>query len=118
MIASELQHIVVLELFCLATIAMIIVAAFKRWKKILCANILLATVAFFSAWSNIMAIGALMVYGSSSLLLWIQQDKEKNRSNKKAQTISWMLLATGVMVLIINNIHNIYLYLNLNQPFV
>lgn len=121
MLTNELHNIVILEFFCLAAIIVIIISSFKRWKKILCASMFLATVAFFAAWSNIMAFGAFMTYGASSLLLWIQQDKKKNRlqqKTQKAQTIGWGILATGVIILILNNIHNIYLHLNLNQTMV
>lgn len=111
----ELQYIVLVEAICLLLILVIIVAAFKRWKRVLIASCALATIAFFSAWSNIMAMGSLLVYGSASTLLWWQAEKKTDQPTqmhkKVVQRITWGILATGVAVLILNNTRNIFVYL-------
>lgn len=111
----DLQTIVIAEGICLALIVVIIISAFKRWRHILIASSILASVVFFCAWSNIMAFGCMLVYGSASTLLWWQLDNNStsntNITKKRVQTIAWTVLATGVLVLIINNTHNIFIYL-------
>lgn len=110
----DLQSIVLVEAICLLLIVVICIAAFKRWKGTLITSSILATIAFFCAWSNIMAMGSLLVYGSASTLLWWQLEKKNitlTPRKKLLQKISWGILATGVAILIINNIHNIFVYL-------
>jgi hypothetical protein len=115
MAVNELQHIVILEAICLVLIGFIILSAFNHWKLALCASISLTSVAFFAAWSSIMALGSLLVYGTAPILLWLQLDKKgqaaDSRRKKYAQNIAWIILAVGVTILILNNIRNIFIYL-------
>lgn len=109
---SELQNIVIIETICLLLIMLIIVAAIKRWRGTLITSCILATVAFFTVWSNVMAFGSMLVYGSASTLLWWQMDKASEANTKKyMQGIVWGILALGVTVLIMKNSHYIYTYL-------
>jgi hypothetical protein len=116
MTTNELQQIVLIEAATLLLVCAIVVAAFKRWKITLCVASTLATVGFFTAWSSIMALGSLLVYGPASLLLWLQLDskeeKPSGRLNKFIHIFAWSSLAFGVAILIINNIRNIFIYLS------
>jgi hypothetical protein len=116
MTTNELQHIVLIEAATLLLVCAVIVAAFKRWKITLCVASTLATVGFFTAWSTIMAIGSVLVYGPASILLWLQLDSKEvkpvDRLNKYVHILAWSLLAIGVATLILNNIRNIFIYLS------
>lgn len=110
----ELYSIVIVEAICLSMIVLIIIAAFMRWRTMLLASSALATLAFFSAWSNIMAFASTLVYGSASTLLWWQLDKKTDQTNKNRrylQRLTWTILACGVAILILNNLRNIFVYL-------
>lgn len=62
-----------------------------------------------------MAFASTLVYGSASTLLWWQTenrtDLPRTRFKKILQRVTWGILATGVTILILNNLHNIVLYL-------
>lgn len=110
----DLQAIVTVEVICLLLLIVIIFATFKRWKRTLLTSGFFATLAFFSAWSNIMALGSTCVYGSASMLLWWQMSDKSEQSNKSHQVmqkLSWAVLITGVAILILNNLRNIFIYL-------
>ncbi len=110
----DLQAIVTLEVICLLLLLIIIFATFKRWKRTLLTSAFFATVAFFSAWSNIMALGSTFVYGSASMLLWWQmgdQSAQLSKTQAVLHKLSWSILASGVAILILNNLHNIFIYL-------
>ncbi len=110
----ELYSIVVVEAISLFLIIVIIIAVFKRWRGILLTSTFLAAVAFFSAWSNIMAFASTLVYGSASTLLWWQVGENLNQtSNRKkfVQKLTWTILASGISILILNNLRNIFIYL-------
>jgi hypothetical protein len=115
MTTNELQNIVFVEGVSLCLISIIIVAAFKRWKITLCVSSVIATAAFFYAWAPIMALGSLLVYGPASILMWFELDKRTTSVNNQKirimRGICWALLATGVFLLILKNVFNIYKYL-------
>lgn len=116
MTIHELQQVVLIEAATSLLVCAIIVSALKRWKITLCVTTGLATIGFFTAWSSIMALGSLLVYGPASLLLWFQldgkEDKPIGKLNNLIQVLAWSLLALGVATLIINNIRNIFIYLS------
>lgn len=116
MTTNELQQIVLIEAATLLLVCVIILSAFKRWKVTLCVASGLATIGFFTAWSSIMALGSLLVYGPASLLLWLQLDSKDDKPvgnfNKFIHILAWSLLAIGVAILILNNIRNIFIYLS------
>lgn len=107
----ELQTVVAVEAMCLILLIVIAIATFKRWHRTLIASTCLTAVAFFSTWSNIMALGATLVYGSASVLLWWQLEEKISKDKKGLHRIAWGILATGVAVLILNNLNNIFIYL-------
>lgn len=114
MLFHDLQSIVIVETICLMLIIGIIIAAFRRWKRTLIALAFMATLAFFSAWSSIMAFGSMLVYGSASTLLWWQLDTKPHKSTMSyriLQKLNWAILASGVAILILNNLNNIFIYL-------
>jgi len=115
MTTAELQSIVMTEGICLLLIILIMVSSFKRWKYILYATSVAATLAFFSAWHFIMATASIMIYGPASVLLWIELDKAPNIKHERRKTVirrtCWGFLAAGVALLILKNILNIYGYL-------
>lgn len=116
MTTNELQQIVLIEAATLLLVCAVIVAALRRWKITLFVTAPLATIGFFTAWSSVMALGSLLVYGPASLLLWFQvdstEDKPADKLNKLIHIMAWSLLAIGVATLIINNIRNIFIYLS------
>lgn len=63
-----------------------------------------------------MALGSLLVYGTAPVLLLMQLDKKGGVSETKRRRfihfISWTILAIGVLVLILNNLRNIFLHLH------
>lgn len=116
MTTNELQNVVYLETLILFLIMAIIISGIKRWKMMLCISSGAASVALFMAWTFVMAMGAALVYGSSSLLLWLELDRKAYSAHDTKRNITrntcWVLLACGVLMLILKNIYNIYIYLN------
>ena len=115
MTTNELQNVVFIEGIVLCLIVLIILSAFRRWKILLGVSSVLATAAIFYVWQPIMAFGSLLVYGPASLLLWLELEKQTDlahdRQRKLIRFICWSLLGTGVTLLILKNIYNIYTYL-------
>ncbi len=115
MATNELENVVLIEAIVMCLIILIILSAFKRWKYLLCVSSVVATGAIFTVWHAMMALGSLLVYGPAALLLWLELDKHTDlahdRQRKLIRNISWSLLGTGVVLLILKNIYNIYLYL-------
>jgi hypothetical protein len=116
MTINELQNVVLLEALILSLICVLIISAFKRWKKIVYLCSAIATIAAFSAWSFVLALGSLFVYAPSSMLLWHELDRQPNmvddRKRRLLRACAWVMLAVGVLMLIGKNIYNIYLCLN------
>jgi hypothetical protein len=112
----ELQYVVLLEASIVLMITTVIVSAFNRWKTMLYLSSSIAAIALFSAWTFVMALGAVMVYGPASVLLWHELDRQTESNTetkgKFVHTLSWILLGLGVLMLILKNMYNIYGYLN------
>lgn len=115
MTTHELQNIVLLESLAMALILLLIISAFKRWKKIIWIAGAGATIAIFTAWSPVMATGTVMVYAPAITLLWFEQEYKSlpqyENKKKHIRTACWAFLAIGVCTLIVKNIYNIYTYL-------
>ncbi len=116
MATRELQVMVTLEAIILVLICSVICFAFKRWKIPLYISSAAATAVLFYAWSPLIALGSACVYGPASMLLWIELDKRDSKQVKRRtsliQAFCWPLLALGVIMIIVHNVHQIYVYLH------
>ena len=114
MLVNELQRIVLLEAACLALVCTIIVTAFFRWKIAVAIGQVLASIAFFTAWSFPMALGAFLVYVPASILLFVHIDNKNSVIAKtwNFQLLAWFFLVVGVVTIIVKNICNILGYLS------
>ena len=113
---NELQRLVLLEAGCLVLICTIIVAAFRRWNITVAISTILASIAFFSAWSFAMAMGAFLVFAPAGTLLLIELENKDQEGTiaklKNFQSLAWSLFAIGVVTIVIKNICNILGYLS------
>ena len=115
MAGNELQNMVMIEGTALLLITVVIISAFNHWKYTLFASSTLAAAAIFSVWSTAMAVGSVMIFGPASILLWFELDNRshlaQDRRKKIIRIICWSMVATGILLLILKNILNIYSYL-------
>ena len=116
MTTNQLQNIVFLETAALICITLMIGAAFKRWKITMWISGASAAIATFTAWSFVMALGSIMVYGTAITLLWFEHETkiptQFDRKTRYMRAACWTCLATGVCMLIAKNVYNIYTYLH------